>query len=102
MITDGVTIGDGAVVGARSLVTSDIEPYAIYAGTPAKKIGSRFDEETVEKLLKLRWWDKGEDWIKEIFNPKRKGPAFVRIRVDPEEDVLPYVTAGSANIDSIN
>ncbi len=65
MITDGVTIGDGAVVGARSLVTSDIEPYAIYAGTPAKKIGTRFDEETVEKLLKLRWWDKDEAWIKE-------------------------------------
>ncbi len=46
--------------------------------------------------------DSGEAWIKEIFNPKRKGPAFVRIRVDPEEDVLPYVKAGSANIDSIN
>ena len=65
MITDGVTVGDGAVIGARSLVTSDIEPYAIYAGSPAKKIGSRFDEETVSKLLGLRWWDKGEEWIKE-------------------------------------
>ena len=65
MITDGVTIGDGAVIGARSLVTSDVEPYAIYAGCPAKKIGERFDEDTVKKLLELRWWDKGEAWIKE-------------------------------------
>lgn len=65
MITDGVTIGDGAVIGAESLVNSDVEPYAIYAGTPAKRIGSRFDEATVEKLLKLRWWDKDEAWLKE-------------------------------------
>lgn len=65
ILTDGVTIGDGAVIGAGSLVTSDVEPYAIYAGTPAKKIGMRFDDETVNKLLKLRWWDKDEAWIKE-------------------------------------
>lgn len=65
MITDGVTIGDGAVVGARSLVTSDVEPYAIYAGTPAKKIGSRFDDETAAKLLDIRWWDRDEAWIRE-------------------------------------
>ena len=63
MITDGVTIADGAVVGAGSLVTSDVEPYVIYAGTPAKKIGERFDEETVKRLLDLRWWDKDEEWI---------------------------------------
>ncbi|MCR5686977.1 MAG: CatB-related O-acetyltransferase [Lachnospiraceae bacterium] len=65
MITDGVTIGDGAVIGAGSLVTADVEPYAIYAGTPAKKIGMRFDDATVGKLLELRWWDKGEKWIAE-------------------------------------
>ena len=65
MITDGVTIGDGAVIGARSLVTTDVGPYEIYAGTPARKIGMRFDEETVSKLKELRWWDKGEAWIAE-------------------------------------
>ena len=73
MITDGVTVGDGAVVGAGSLVLSDVEPYAIYAGVPAKRIGERFDEETVKKLLNLRWWDKGDEWItehsKEFCNP---------------------------------
>ncbi len=65
MITDGVTIGDGAVIGARSLVLTDVEPYAIYTGIPAKKTGTRFDDETIEKLLKLKWWDKDEKWIKE-------------------------------------
>ena len=76
MITDGVTIGDGAVIGAGSLVTSDVEPYAIYAGTPAKKIGTRFDEETAGKLLELRWWDKDEEWI------ARHAGAFANISKD--------------------
>ncbi len=65
MITDGVTVGDGAVIGAGSLVTSDVEPYAIYAGTPARKVGMRFDEDTVRKLSVIRWWDKDEKWISE-------------------------------------
>ena len=65
MITDGVTIGNGAVIGANSLVLSDVEPYAIYAGIPAKKTGQRFDDETITKLLELRWWDKDEAWISE-------------------------------------
>ncbi len=65
MITDGVTIGDGAVIGARSLVKSDVPPYTIYAGSPAMKIGYRFDEETIEKLLEIRWWEKDAQWMKE-------------------------------------
>ena len=65
MITDGVNVGDGAVIGAKSLVISDIEPYGIYAGIPAKKIGERFDEEVVSKLLNIKWWDKDEAWLKE-------------------------------------
>ena len=65
MICDGVTVGDGVVIGARSLVTEDIEPYAIYAGAPAKKIGTRFDDETIAKLLEMRWWDRDEKWIED-------------------------------------
>jgi len=64
-ICDGVRIHDGAIVGAGSLVNKDIEPYAIYAGVPAKKIGERFPADTVEKLLELKWWDKDEKWIRE-------------------------------------
>ena len=78
MIADGVTVGDGAVVGAGSLVTSDVEPYAIYAGTPARKIGSRFDEETTAKLLDLRWWDKGEEWIRQHADEFKNPDSFVK------------------------
>ncbi len=63
-ILEGVRIGDGAIIGAASLVNKDIEPYGVYAGVPARKLRSRFDKEQREKLLRLRWWDKGEDWIR--------------------------------------
>lgn len=56
-IMAGTTIGDGAVIGARSLVTTDILPYAIAVGTPAKPIRSRFEQEEVRQLCELRWWD---------------------------------------------
>lgn len=64
-ICQGIHIGDGAVIGANSLVNKDVEPYAIYVGVPAKKIGQRFSDEEIEKLLKLKWWEKDEKWIRE-------------------------------------
>jgi acetyltransferase-like isoleucine patch superfamily enzyme len=64
-ILDGVKIGDGAIVGANALVTKDLEPYGIYAGIPAKIIGNRFTEKEKNFLLKLRWWEKPEEWIRE-------------------------------------
>ncbi len=57
VILSGVEIGDGAVVGARSVVTKDVPPYAIAAGNPAKIIRYRFDEITIKKLMELKWWD---------------------------------------------
>ncbi len=57
LIMSGVTIGDGAVIGTRTLVTKDVPPYAIVAGQPAKLIRFRFDKKTIDKLLKLKWWD---------------------------------------------
>ncbi len=56
-ILSGVNIGDGAIIGANSLVTKDVPPYAVVGGNPAKLIKYRFDEETIEKLLELKWWD---------------------------------------------
>lgn len=56
MIMRGVTIGDGAVVGAGSIVTKDVPPYAIVVGVPARVIRYRFSEKIIEKLLALRWW----------------------------------------------
>jgi acetyltransferase-like isoleucine patch superfamily enzyme len=56
MIARGVTIGDGAVVAARSLVLEDVPPYAVVAGAPAKVIRLRFPEPVVERLLRAQWW----------------------------------------------
>ncbi|MDY0016228.1 MAG: CatB-related O-acetyltransferase [Candidatus Delongbacteria bacterium] len=70
LISHGVTmvgalkIGDGAVIGAHSLVTKNIEPYTIVAGVPAKVIGKRFDDETINALNVFKWWDQDESWIK--------------------------------------
>lgn len=64
MVLQGVTIGDGAVVGAGSVVTKDVEPYTIVAGNPARVIRKRFDDETVEKLMKIKWWDMSDEDLK--------------------------------------
>jgi acetyltransferase-like isoleucine patch superfamily enzyme len=65
-ILDGVTVGHGAVIGAGSVVTKDIPPYAIAVGVPAKVIGNRFDDQTIEKLLEKKWWDDSFDKLKEV------------------------------------
>jgi acetyltransferase-like isoleucine patch superfamily enzyme len=64
-IISGVTIGDGAVIGACSVVTKDVPPYAIVAGNPATIIRKRFDEETINQLLKIKWWNWDIQRIKE-------------------------------------
>ena len=64
-ILSGVTIGDGAAIGACSLVTRDVPPYAIVAGNPAQVIRHRFDTETIQKLLRIKWWDWPDEKVKE-------------------------------------
>lgn len=62
-IMPGVKVGDGAIIAANSVVVKDIEPYTIYGGNPAKFIKKRFNDEKIEFLLKLQWWNWDEEKI---------------------------------------
>lgn len=64
VILSGVTIGDGAIIAARAVVTEDVPPYTIVGGVPAKQIRKRFDDQTINKLQNLRWWEWDEEKIK--------------------------------------
>ena len=63
VILPGVHIGDGAIIGAMSVVGSDVPPYTIAAGNPAKPVRKRFDDELIDILRKLRWWDRPAEEI---------------------------------------
>ena len=64
-ILSGVTIGDGAIIGANSLVVDNIPPYAVVGGNPAKIIRYRFSKETIKLLLQIKWWNWTERKIKD-------------------------------------
>lgn len=63
VIMAGVTIGDGAIIGACAVVTKDVSPYTIVGGIPAKSIRKRYSEETIDLLTELKWWDWPEERI---------------------------------------
>lgn len=65
IILRGVAVGNGAVIGAGSVVTKDVPPYSIVVGNPARVLRMRCDESLVDRLEKLQWWDMSEEVIKE-------------------------------------
>lgn len=67
-VCGGVTIGDGAVIATRAVVTKDVPPYAVVGGVPAKVIKYRFEPEIIEKLLAIKWWDLPDDEISNKLN----------------------------------
>lgn len=56
-IMPGVKIGDGAIIATNATIVKDVAPYSIVGGNPAKEVRKRFSEKTIDKLLKLKWWD---------------------------------------------
>lgn len=64
LILDGLKIGDGAIIAAGAIVTKDVPPYAIFGGVPANLIRFRFDQMTIDKLLKIEWWKMEDEILK--------------------------------------
>ena len=66
VILPGVRIGDGAIIGANSVVGSDVEPYTIAVGNPARFLRKRFDDELIELLLRFKWWDRPVEEVNDL------------------------------------
>lgn len=73
VIMAGVTIGDGAIIGARAVVTKDVAPYSIVGGVPAREIRKRLAPEVVERMMELKWWDWSEEKIRKAIPVLQSG-----------------------------
>ena len=76
-IKAGVNVGTGAIIGAGSVVTHDVPPYAIVAGVPAKVIKYRFEEDLIRNLLESKWWELPDEKLKIVANHIRQPEVFL-------------------------
>jgi virginiamycin A acetyltransferase len=82
-VLDGVNIGDGAVIGAGAVVSKNIPPYAVAIGCPIQIVKYRFSKEIIDSLIESKWWDQGEDVLKEVeknFFDVEKFLEFIKMR----------------------
>lgn len=73
LILAGVSIGDGAIIGSRAVVTKDVPPYTIAAGVPARPIRKRFDDDAISNLIKIKWWNWPDEIITENIQAIQSG-----------------------------
>jgi virginiamycin A acetyltransferase len=88
-IMGGVKIGNGAVIGTNAVVAKDVPPYAIVVGNPARVIKYRFDEETVKKLLAVKWWNWDLEKIADNFPLMNDVEKFLETNYSPELEEFP-------------
>ena len=79
LIMDGVEIGTGAIIAAGSVVTKNVEPYAIVGGVPAKLLKYRFKENEIASLLESEWWNRSEEWLQQNFQAFKNIDSFLNI-----------------------
>jgi acetyltransferase-like isoleucine patch superfamily enzyme len=82
LILQGVTIGDGVIIGAGSIVTKDVEPYTICCGNPAKPIRKRFTDDQIDFLLKTQWWNYSSKKLSSMSESFRDITDFIKLLKD--------------------
>ena len=78
IIKQGVKIGDGAVIGMGYVITKDVDDYSVVAGVPGKEIRKRFDNQIIENLLRIKWWDFPEDKLEFYATYIKKPKIFIK------------------------
>jgi acetyltransferase-like isoleucine patch superfamily enzyme len=80
-LLSGTTVADGVVVGARAVIKGRTEPYGIYVGNPAQLVRFRFNQEIIDLLLELRWWELDDDAINELVPALQQPPTVEQLRL---------------------